>query len=77
MADITRGKWMIKAGLANVNNSRKSAGNKTPALVYRVDYAKGEFQGFGFAGVHGVCVQVFPKSVEWRNPTNGPSHGQL
>lgn len=53
VADITRGKWMIKAGLANVNNSRKSAGNKTPALIYRVDYAKGEFQGFGFSGLHG------------------------
>ncbi|MDH4052812.1 MAG: DUF3138 family protein, partial [Rubrivivax sp.] len=27
--------------------------NKAPALAYRVDYSKGEFDGFGFAGVHG------------------------
>lgn len=53
VADLTRGKWLIRAGLANVNNARKSAGNKTPALIYRVDYAKGEFQGFGFSGLHG------------------------
>jgi hypothetical protein len=31
----------------------------------------------GFAGVWGVSVHVLAKSVEVRNPTNGPSHGQL
>ncbi|MEJ6004184.1 DUF3138 family protein [Paucibacter sp. AS339] len=51
--DLTMGKWMVKAGLANVNNARKSSGNTSPALIYRVDYAKGEFQGFGFSGLHG------------------------
>ncbi len=51
--DLTRGKWLIRAGLANVNNARKTSGNTEPALIYRVDYAKGEFQGFGFTGLHG------------------------
>jgi len=51
--DLTLGKWLVKTGLANVNNARKSSGNTTPALIYRVDYAKGEFQGFGFSGLHG------------------------
>jgi hypothetical protein len=56
--DITSGKWLYKVGLANVNSSRVNAatngsGNKTPAVIYRVDYSRGEFQGFGFAGVHG------------------------
>jgi len=57
-SDITDGKWIYKVGLANVNASRVNAstaglGNKAPALIYRVDYSRGEFQGFGFAGVHG------------------------
>jgi hypothetical protein len=58
VADVTRRKWMFKAGLANVNApklraSASGAGNRQPALIYRVDYAKGEFQGFGFSGLHG------------------------
>jgi len=51
--ELTRGKWIVKSVLANVNASKRSASEKSPALAYRVDYAKGEFQGFGFAGVHG------------------------
>ena len=51
--EITEGKWLIKSMLANLNASRKTSGNKTPVLTYRVDYSKGEYEGFGFAGVHG------------------------
>lgn len=51
--ELTRDKWIIKGVLANMNASKRNAGEKTPVLAYRVDYAKGEFQGFGFAGVHG------------------------
>jgi hypothetical protein len=51
--EITRDKWIIKGMLANMNASKRDAKEKTPVLAYRVDYAKGEFQGFGFAGVHG------------------------
>jgi hypothetical protein len=54
--EITSGKWIYKGVLANMNASKKSAGNKTPALAYRVDYSRGEFQGFGFAGVHGKAT---------------------
>ena len=54
--DITSGKWITKAVLANMNASMLSAGEKSPVLAYRVDYAKGEFQGFGFAGVHGKAA---------------------
>jgi hypothetical protein len=52
-SDITRGKWMYKVGLANVNAARRDPGHKAPAIIYRIDYSRGEFQGFGFAGVHG------------------------
>lgn len=56
--DITSGKWITKAVLANMNASMLSAGEKSPVLAYRVDYAKGEFQGFGFAGVHGKAANA-------------------
>ena len=54
--ELTRGKWIVKGLLANMNTSKRSDGEKAPAFVYRVDYSRGEFQGFGFAGVHGKAA---------------------
>jgi hypothetical protein len=54
--EITEGKWIVKSMLNNMNASRKTPGNTTPALAYRVDYSRGEYQGFGFAGVHGKAA---------------------
>ena len=51
--EITRDKWVVKWLLNNMNSSKRNAGERAPAFAYRVDYAKGEFNGFGFAGVHG------------------------
>ena len=51
--ELVRGKWNIKWLLANFNSTKQAAKERTPVLAYRVDYARGEFQGFGFAGVHG------------------------
>ncbi len=51
--DITSGKWWSRVGLANFNSARGTPGNKAPVLIYRVDYSKGEFDGFGFSGLHG------------------------
>jgi len=51
--DITRGKWIVKAMLAQMNATKNGQGEKGSVLTYRVDYSKGEYQGFGFAGVHG------------------------
>jgi hypothetical protein len=42
--------------LANMNATRKTSGNKAPVFTYRVDYSRGEYQGFGFAGVHGKAA---------------------
>jgi Putative beta-barrel porin-2, OmpL-like. bbp2 len=39
--------------LANVNGNIANQGERAPALVYRVDYSRGEFNGWGFAGLHG------------------------
>ena len=54
--EITEGKWIVKSMLANMNASKKASGNNTPVLTYRVDYSRGEYQGFGFAGVHGKAA---------------------
>ncbi len=51
--DYTTGKWWIRSLLANVNENIASQGERQPVLVYRVDYSKGEYDGFGFAGLHG------------------------
>jgi hypothetical protein len=54
--EITRGKWIVKGVLANMNASKNPSDETAPVLAYRVDYSRGEFQGFGFAGVHGKAA---------------------
>ncbi len=42
-----------KVLVGNLNRSRIDTGKRqTPGLFYRVDYAKGEFNGLGFSGIH-------------------------
>ena len=66
--EYIRGKWWSRWMFANVNSSKRNAGEKAPALVYRVDYSRGEFQGFGFAGLHG-------KSVNFADPDGNAANG--
>jgi hypothetical protein len=54
--DVTSGQWNMKGMLANMNSTIRSEGNKSPVFAYRVDYAKGEYSGFGFAGVFGKAA---------------------
>ncbi|MEO8057635.1 MAG: DUF3138 family protein [Burkholderiales bacterium] len=68
--EVTSGKWIVKGVVANMNASRKSSGNKTPVFAYRVDYSKGEYQGFGFAGVHGKAAN-FRADDGVGNPVTG------
>jgi hypothetical protein len=51
--EIVRGKYDFKAVIANFNTSLQSAGRLSPVLAYRLDYSKGEFSGWGLAGVEG------------------------
>jgi hypothetical protein len=51
--DITDGKWETKAMLANLNQNGMAPGEKAPVIALRVDYSKGEYSGFGGAGVYG------------------------
>lgn len=62
--DITRGKWQTKALVGNYNTTKQGANRKSPVFVYRVDYSKGEFSGFGFAGVHGKATNFSPFAVD-------------
>jgi hypothetical protein len=66
--ELTSGKWVTKAVLANMNGTRRQQGEKTPVVAYRVDYSRGEFQGFGFAGVHG-------KASNFRSDDTNPITG--
>ncbi|NRR29182.1 DUF3138 family protein [Oxalobacteraceae bacterium] len=51
--EFIRGQWDTKVMVGNLNRSRiDTAKQETPGLFYRVDYAKGEFNGFGFSGIH-------------------------
>jgi len=47
------GQWIVKALIANIDESFRASGQRTPALVYRADWAKGEYRSYGFSGVHG------------------------
>ena len=62
--DITRGKWWSRIGVAQTNSTRYASGNSTPTLIYRVDYSKGEFDGFGFTGLHGKMAN-FAADGSW------------
>ncbi|MEP6876180.1 MAG: DUF3138 family protein, partial [Burkholderiales bacterium] len=62
--EIISGKWDVKAVLANYNSTKQPAGRKSPVFAYRVDYSKGEFAGFGFAGVHGKAANFSTAAVD-------------
>jgi hypothetical protein len=51
--DLTRGKWVTKAMLAQMNQNANDSLAKGSVVTLRVDYARGEYQGFGLAGVYG------------------------
>ncbi len=69
--EVASGKWIMKGVLANMNASRKSRFNKTPVFAYRGDYSKGEYAGFGFAGVHGKAANFRSDDV---NPVTGNAY---
>ena len=72
--DVTRGKWWMRAGVANMNSARLAKGNSAPAFIYRVDYSKGEFSGFGFSGLHGKATNFAANDGIWTD-ANGNVQG--
>ena len=65
----SQGKWIYKGVLANMNASKRASGDKAPVFAYRVDYARGEYAGFGFAGVHGKAANF--RAIGEINPVTG------
>jgi hypothetical protein len=77
--EITRGKWIYKGVVANMNSARNVDGERAPVLAYRVDYSRGEFQGFGFAGVHGKAANFRAKDGDGyplQNPISTSDYDQ-
>jgi hypothetical protein len=71
--EYVRDKWDIKWLLANMNISKRNTNEKSPVLAYRADYSRGEFQGFGFAGVHGKAANFTQNATHTElvfDPTN-------
>ena len=66
--DLIRGKYDLKVILANFNTPIVNPGKRSPVLAYRLDYAKGEFNGWGLAGVEGKVANynygVIPGATE-------------
>jgi hypothetical protein len=56
--------WTVKSLLANMNASKRTAGNKTPVFAYRADYAISEYAGVGFAGVVGKAANLTSNVVD-------------
>jgi hypothetical protein len=62
--EIVRGKWIYKGVVANMNKSMRDQRERSPVFAYRVDYSRGEFQGFGFAGTHGKAANFTENIVD-------------
>ena len=62
--DITSGKWWYRGMLGQMNATKNPQGQKGPVIAYRVDYSRGEYQGFGFAGVHGKAANFTENVID-------------
>jgi hypothetical protein len=77
--DITSGKWMTKALLAQMNQNANYSAAKGSVVAVRVDYARGEYQGFGLAGVYGQAPNFVNGYALDANgdPTGNPRNSNL
>jgi hypothetical protein len=56
--ELTRGDWVVKGVVGNMNATKQSTGGKSPVFAYRADYSISEYAGIGFAGVHGKAANL-------------------
>jgi opacity protein-like surface antigen len=61
--ELVRGKWDVKAVVANLTTTHRESFEHVPVLAYRGDYSGGEFWGFGFAGVNGKARNYQPDAA--------------
>lgn len=69
--EYSTGKWVTKAVLAQMNQNANLSSAKGSVLAFRLDYARGEYQGFGMAGVYGQA----PNFVN--TPASGSTNSNL
>jgi hypothetical protein len=68
--DLTSGKWTSKMMLAQMNQNANNSGERGSVFTFRVDYSRGEYQGFGSAGVLGQAPNLV-------NPTGNTNVGLI
>jgi hypothetical protein len=68
--DYTSGKWITKALLAQMNQNANYSAAKGSVVAVRLDYARGEFQGFGAAGVYGQAPNFVNPTASSSGNTN-------
>ncbi len=51
--EYLQGKWWVKTSFGQISNNHTPTGWGGEGAHWRVDYAKGEFQGWGASGLHG------------------------
>ncbi|MDL2337950.1 MAG: DUF3138 family protein [Pseudomonadota bacterium] len=56
--ELTRGDWVFKGVVGNMNASKKERNEKAPMFAYRGDYTISEYAGIGFAGVIGKATNL-------------------
>ena len=56
--ELTRGDWVVKSVVGNMNATKKKPNEKSPMIAYRADYTISEYAGVGFAGVHGKSANL-------------------
>jgi hypothetical protein len=68
--DLTSGKWVTKAVIAQMNQNANYSAAKGSVVAARVDYARGEYQGFGLAGVYGQAPNFVNAAASSGGNTN-------
>jgi hypothetical protein len=68
--EYSTGKWITKAMLAQMNQNANFSAAKGSVLTFRVDYARGEYQGFGMAGVYGQAPNFVNPPVSGSGNSN-------
>ena len=61
--DVKEGKWWYRGLIGNVNKTIKDSGDKRPVIAARIDYAKGEFDGWGAAALLGKAANFYTGGV--------------
>ncbi len=54
--ELSRGNWVVKGMLANMNSAIKASGERAPVFAWRADHELNEFSGYGIAGLHGKAA---------------------